>query len=167
MIELIKVGNGNKEYPGNFTPKEIEIIKRNCIGKVLHLFSGNSRIGDLRVDFSNPNANYKTDVFIFLKIRLKNIGTVIIDAPYNQKFADKYQKIGNTPKQFIIFANTKKTTLLFNYIDKIDPKIIILKSWNYYCLKRYEIKECYICYPGGYRKSTFLIIMKKKQEKLL
>ena len=39
--------------------------------------------------------------------------TVIIDAPYNQKFADTYKKLGNTPKQFIIFANTEKTTLLF------------------------------------------------------
>ena len=164
MIELIKVGNGNNEYPGNFTKKEKQIINHNKKGATLHLFSGKSTIGDVRVDF---NYGIKKDVFDFLKsdLKLYNFKTIIIDAPYNQRFADKYQKLGNTPKQFIIFANAKKTTELFNHIIKISPEIIILKSWNYYCLNGYKIKKCYICYPGGYRKSTFLIIMRRLYEK--
>lgn len=164
MIELIKVGNGTSEYPGNFTKKEIQIIKKNIKGKVLHLFSGKSNIGDIRVDFIN--GNIKSDVFLFLGYNQTHFNTILIDAPYNQKFADKYQKLGDTPKQFIIFASVKKTTELFDKIIKISPDIIILKSWNYYCLKGYEIKKCYVCYPGGYRKSTFLIVMKRKQEVL-
>jgi len=28
-MELIKVGNGDKEYPGNFTKKEKQIIRYN------------------------------------------------------------------------------------------------------------------------------------------
>ncbi|MFW9872427.1 MAG: hypothetical protein ACFFG0_04935 [Candidatus Thorarchaeota archaeon] len=160
-IQIITVGNGSNDYPGNFTPKEIRIIKKECRGKILHLFCGKSNIGDIRVDFTF--GNIKKDVFEFLKENKEYFNTIIIDAPYNQKFADKYQKIGNTPKQFIIFAETERTTELFKYIDRISPEIIILKSWNYFCLKRYEIDKCYLCYPGGYRKSTFLIIMKRKQ----
>ena len=143
--------------------KERKIIGHNCIGWILHLFSGKSIIGDIRVDFKYGNMGI--DVFEYLKdideIKKCNFKTIIIDAPYNQRFADKYQEIGRTPKQFIIFGNAKKTTELFDRIIEISPVIIILKSWNYYCLKGYEIKKCYICYPRGYRKSTFLIIMKK------
>ena len=163
-IEIINVGNGSNQYPGDFTKEENQIILRNCKGKVLHLFSGSSEIGDLRIDFTHKNATHKWDVFEFLEYNnLQDFNTIIIDAPYNKRFADKYQKIGNTPKQFIIFADTKRTTKLFYYINIINPEIIILKSWNYYCLKRYKIKSCYICYSGGFRKSTFLIIMKREQ----
>jgi len=163
MIKLIKVGNGNSDYPGNFTRKEKNIILKNLIFPSLHLFSGKSTIGTVKIDYKY--GNHKIDVFYYLKNFTKygNFKTVIIDAPYNKKFADKYKKLGNTPKQFIIFAQAKKTTELFNYVKDISPDIIILKSWNYYCLAGYNIKECYVCYPGGYRKSTFLIVMEKKQ----
>ena len=41
------------------------------------------------------------------------------------------------------------------------PEIIILKSWNYYLPKGYNLKKVYLCYPGGYRKSTILLILKR------
>lgn len=162
---LLKVSNGTDEYPGNFTSKENKIIINDCKGKVLHLFSGKSDIGDVRVDY--VFGNVKQNVFDFLKKNKEYFDTIIIDAPYNQRFADKYQKIGNTPKQFIIFADTRKTTEMFEYINEIDPDVIILKSWNYYCLKRYYIKDCYICYAGGYRKPTFLIVMWRRFSKII
>ena len=168
-MELIKVGNGSSDYPGNFTKKEIQIIKKYAKGRIINLFSGSSKIGNFRIDYSNSNTTKNMDVFEWLEslyISFKNYNnqSVIIDAPYNQRFADKYKKIGNTQKQFIIFANNKGTTKLFNLIkEKINPKIIIIKSWNYYCIAGYEVKKCYVCYPGGYRKSTFLIVMEKKR----
>ena len=164
-LELIKVSNGTKEYPGNFTKREIEIIKENIKGLTLHLFSGKSDIGNLRIDFNYSNeCNCTMNVFDYLNDTnnlIDKFETIIIDAPYNQKFGDKYQKIGDTPKQFIIFANTKDTTILFNKVIEFNPEIIILKSWNYYMVKGYYLKKGYICYPGGYRKSTLLIIMEK------
>ena len=165
-ITLLRVSNGDSKYPGNFTIEEEKIINNNIIRPCLHLFSGSSDIGGHRVDFSNPRANIHEDVFDFLREDLGPVRSIIIDAPYNKRFADEYQKIGNTEEQFIIFANATKTTILFDRIDRIDPEIIILKSWNYYCLKRYRIKKCYVCYAGGYRKPTFLIIMKRKQRRL-
>ena len=173
-MEIITVSNGDNKYPGNFTPKEIKIIKKYSKGsRITNLFSGISIIGDNRVDFSNPKANIKCDVFEWLELLsngYKNYykQTVIIDAPYNQRFADKYQKIGNTPKQFIIFANAKDTTKLFNLISKkINPRIIILKSWNYYVPKGYKLEKGYLCYPGGYRKSTLLLILRKINTEVL
>ncbi len=161
-IEIIKVGNGNSKYPGNFTKKEITIIKKWSISKVLNLFSGKSEIGNIRIDFTY--GNIKGNVFDILKnTKFYDFKTVIIDAPYNQKFANKYQKLGNTQKQFIIFASTKLTTELFKLIkNNINPLIIILKSWNYYIPKGYVLEKGYLCYPGGYRKSTILEILKKE-----
>ena len=165
-LKIINVSHGSNEYPGNFTPKEIKIIKYNAKGKVLNLFSGSSKIGNVRVDFSHENATHKEDVFDFLYYHLQwdYYDTIIIDAPYNQKFGDKYRKLGNTPKQFIIFANTIDTTRLFLRIIKAHPKIIIFKSWNYYIPKGYSLKKGYMCYPGGYRKSTLLLILEKEGE---
>lgn len=159
-LELIGVGNGDDNYPGNFTLEEKIIIQNHIRGKSLNLFSGKCQIGDIKIDYKY--GDYDMDVFEYLDDCLEfnlKFGTIIIDAPYNQRFANMYQKIGNTPKQFIIFANAKKTTELFNKIIKIGPDIIILKSWNYYCLRGYSVKKGYVCYAGGYRKSTFLIIM--------
>ena len=159
-LEVIKVGNGSEDYPGNFTKKELQIIKYASKGRVLNLFSGKCGFGNERIDFSSKEATKNMDVFEYIKF-CHYYDTIIIDAPYNQRFADKYKKIGNTPKQFIIFADTKKTTYLFDQIYKWNPKVIILKSWNYYIPRGYKLKKGYLCYPGGYRKSTLLLIFVK------
>jgi len=163
-LEVITVGNGSKEYPGNFTKKEIHLIKDICKDKyALHLFSGKSTIGDVRVDFTQPEATHKGDVFEFLETyKGPHFNIVILDPPYNSRFADKYQKLGDTPSQFVIFANSKKTTILLNLIrETIQPDIIIMKSWNYYIPKGYTDVGSYLCYAGGYRKSTILMICRR------
>jgi len=46
-----------------------------------------------------------------------------------------------------------------NYISNIlKPNRIILKSWNYYIPKGYILNKGFLCYAGGYRKSTILLI---------
>lgn len=68
--EIIFGGLHKGEYPGAFPPK-IEKIIRELVSKdkpVLHLFSGSSMIGDVRVDINpDSNATHKVDVFEFLK----------------------------------------------------------------------------------------------------
>jgi len=159
-LKIITVDNGTiGNYPGSFAKKELEIIKYNSKGRVLSLFSGRCGFGYRRVDLSCEEATHIMDVFDFLFENELIYNTIIIDAPYNQRFADKYQKIGNTSKQFIIFADFRKTTLLWHYILQINPEIIILKSWNYYIPKGYHLREGYLCYAGGYRKPTILEIL--------
>ncbi len=173
-IEVISVGNGSSDYVGNFTKEENAIIQNYLHGYVFHLFSGNSQIGNCRIDFDNSNATLKSCVFEFLnsiKQEVKGVNTVILDPPYSKKFGLKYQKlIKNESKykkaeQFLIFANARKTTELFNLIrEKINPERIIMKSWNFYIPKGYYLRKGYCCYAGGYRKPTFLLILDKKME---
>ena len=164
-LELINVDNGNSDYPGSFTKKEQNIISEFCFGYVINLFSGKSEIGNMRIDLACKEANINADVFSYLenlKIRLEGINTVILDPPYNERFALKYHKLSGKEQneQFVIFANAKKTTKLFELIkEKLNPERIIMKSWNYYVPKGYSLKKGYVCYAGGYRKPTILLIM--------
>lgn len=167
MISLIYSSNGNSDYPGNFTKEEITLINRYLAGKILNLFSGRSLIGHERIDYSCNEATKNMDVFEYLT-EPGSFDTVIIDAPYNTWFADKYKKIGDTPEQFIIFASAEKTTRLFTLIEeKIKPAVIIIKSWNYYIPAGYNLEKLFVCYPGGYRKSTMLLIAKRRKTKPL
>lgn len=161
-LELINVSIRHHEYYGNFTPQENKIIQFYAFGKILHLFSGKSNIGQYRVDFAF--GNIKDDVFNILPKLDEYFDTIIIDAPYNKQAGNKYQKIGNTPEQFIIFASIKKTSELFNHVKRLNPCRIILKSWNYYIPKGYRLLKGYVCYAGGYRKPTFLLILTRNEK---
>ena len=66
-IDILKVGNGTKDYPGNFTKKEVNIINSFSTGKIINIFSGKSKIGDLRLDFSCKEATNNCDVFEYLE----------------------------------------------------------------------------------------------------
>jgi len=164
MIKVINVSNGDSKYPGNFTPKELKIIKYNSKGRILNLFSGRSYFGNIRVDYACEEANIKSDVFSFLENTQQIFKTIIIDAPYNRKFADKYQKLNNTPEQFIIFTHAERTTYFWSLIKKLKPIRIILKSFNYYIPEGFILDKGYLCYAGGYRKPTLLLILSKGGE---
>ena len=49
------------------SPPNVEIeIKRLIKGRVLHLFSGSSKIGNERIDIEHPNATRNTNVGDFI-----------------------------------------------------------------------------------------------------
>jgi hypothetical protein len=167
-LKIIYTSIRNQKYIGSFTNKEIEIIKNNIIDnfRTLNLFSGKSIIGIERIDYYCKEATKNIDVFKYLNdLDYTYFTDIIIDAPYNKKFANKYKIYGNTSKQFIIFANAKKTSELFHLIsEKINPIQLIIKSYNYYIPKHYKLHKGYLCYNGGYRKPTILLILRRNKD---
>ena len=123
-LVVIHVDNGSDLYPGSFAVLEQKIIKKYLKNPSLHLFSGRSTIGTVRVDFACEEATIHADVFDYLEHCTEKFNTVILDPPYNEKFAKKYDEIAKSGKrkQFIIFADTKRTTRLFAMIRKLDPR---------------------------------------------
>lgn len=163
IMKIIKAGNCNHEYVGGFSKIESEIIEKSAEGKILHLFSGKSLIGQVRVDFSQPEATINCDVFEFLSNCNEKFDTILLDPPYNERFAEKYNKLsGGNTNQFVIFANAKKTTELFNQIIRLNPNTIIIRSWNYYVPHGYYDSGSYLVYFGGYRKPVILMLCKRK-----
>ncbi len=163
QLELVTVGRGETNYPGSFTKFDKRTIFAWAYGYTLHLFSGSSDIGKCRVDWHCKEATLNVDVFEFLEgiIDKPNfISTIILDPPYNESYAKKYSIIGHRKYyQFIMYTHAEITSHLFNMLRELAPNRIILKSWQYYIPKDYHLVKGYVCYPGGYKKSTFLLIM--------
>ena len=85
--ELIEVkpefmGFQNGDYPGAFPPKVDERIRKIVASPCLHLFSGSSKIGDVRVDLTHPNATDHIDVFKFVRTDGRDWKFVLLDPPY-------------------------------------------------------------------------------------
>lgn len=66
-IQALGMQTANGEYAGNYSPTVEKIIRNLLFGKVLHLFSGNSDIGEERLDATNPNATINVTVEAFIK----------------------------------------------------------------------------------------------------
>ena len=76
------------EYPGAFPP-EVDIVIRQLVkGKVLHLFSGSSLIGEERIDIDHPNATQSMNVKEFIANDERDWDWVVLDPPYWIKSAD-------------------------------------------------------------------------------
>lgn len=58
-IEVTGMGFNITGYPGAFTPVVKNIIEKTIHGKILHLFSGQSEIGEERIDIKHVNATKK------------------------------------------------------------------------------------------------------------
>jgi adenine-specific DNA methylase len=161
-VEFARVDNGG-HYPGSFTKKEYDWIHQFSTGKVLHLFSGSSLFGDCRVDLSHENATKNADVFEFLEQNSIYYDTILLDPPYNSRFAQRYAILSKSDvsRQFIIFAQAEKTTTFFNHLIRLAPKRIIMKSWNWYVVKGYKVVNSILCYAGGYRKPTLFMVLEK------
>jgi hypothetical protein len=161
-LNIITIGNNKSNFVGAFVNKEITIIKKWIEPPCLHLFSGSSKIGDTRIDISHENATHNMDVFDFLETNQDDFKTILLDPVYNKKHEKIYNTHGQIFTSFSMFANTPKTSLLWKLISKLRPEKIILKSWYYYIPRNYDFEEGYLCYPGGYRKSTILLKMSRK-----
>lgn len=181
-LDLINVGMGTSGYQGDFTKHEIDIIKNEMNGKkTLHLFSGSSTLGDERIDFDNPNATHKGDVFEFLRDyenKEEKAKVVVLDPPYlHEKSIKEYTKAENIyrsqqskvklKKEDLFHAfdpeNPQQTRELFDLIAKnVKPEKIVMKSWNYYVPEGYhDTCRSSAGYAGGYRKTTYIMVLER------
>lgn len=67
-------------------PSEVEAwLKTKLVGKTLHVCSGKSMLGDVRVDLYEPTADYQVDA-AELPFPDQSFDTYLADVPYNGKF---------------------------------------------------------------------------------
>ena len=105
-LEKMKIEKKNIKFtyltqpPKRYTfeqPKLKQWIERNCIGKVLNLFAGNTKlnVNEVRVDIDkNALADYYMDSYEFVNMAIKKqftFDTIVLDPPYNlRKSREKY-----------------------------------------------------------------------------
>jgi len=161
--EALGMGTARGIYGGEFTPVVEKLIRYWLLkypGEVLHLFSGNSRIGDVRVDIDNPNANQQIKVETYLKRSQDNFEWVLLDPPYLVESHDlKGYKISkafspNVPARRLFQEWAQKHTKRIIWLDLCAP-----------LLEGFEREKLYFLLPGGYRNIRVLSILRQSNLK--
>jgi len=158
--EVLGMGMAKGIYDGEFTPVVEKLIKHwlnKYPGKILHLFSGNSKIGDVKVDIDNPNATWNMEVETYLKRSQDNFEWVLLDPPYLVESHDlKGYKISKA-----FSASVPARRLFQEWAQKHTKRII----WLDLCAplpEGFEREKLYFLLPGGYRNVRVLSILRKE-----
>ena len=80
-VEAMGMGT-NSGYTGAFTKPIDNLIRGLVSGRVLHLFSGSSMIGQERIDMSHHNATVNCDIRQFIENDDRDWDWVVLDPPY-------------------------------------------------------------------------------------
>ena len=180
-IQLVNMPRAGKQgYWGAFAPSEEALVRKYANYPCLHLFSGMSEIGDIRVDI-NPNskANVFHDVFAFLETNstvdreFGDFESVVYDAPYSrpmqEEYAKRYELDPDTMYHYSYFGGMdKRTHALHDAIQKMSPRYIIVKCWTVapWRSRGYVIKELMLGCWGGLRPMTVLAVFERAGKRL-
>jgi len=152
-IEVTGMGFNVTGFAGAFSTTVKNIIT-NTIGngKVLHLFSGQSEIGEERIDIEHINATERMDVKDFLRFDGRNWDWILLDPPYEiiRKSKTKEYKI-----QQPFSADVELRTLIRDYAIQHTKNIL----WLDYCapmIKGFERKKLWLLLPGGFHNVRVL-----------
>ena len=158
-VEGMGVARGN--YGGEFT-EPVKLLIRYWLnkypGKVLHLFSGSSKIGDTRIDIDHPNATVNMEVERYLERAIEHFEWVILDPPYLVESHDlKGYKISKA-----FSADVPARRLFQEWAQEHAERIM----WLDLCAplpKGFEREKLYFLLPGGYRNVRVLSILRREK----
>lgn len=162
------------DWIGGFSQLEKNLIYKYAKLPILHLFSGNSIIGNIRVDI-NPNskATKIKDVFEFIQEKQKiKFNTILLDPIYcseerQEIWKNKYETLGIKKNELYIFPyDTRKTKTLWNFFEKEYPLKIIIKSLNFYTIPNYDLLQGFCLYPGAFKPNRCLAIYQAKNKQI-
>jgi hypothetical protein len=120
-VEVCGLGINGTGYPGGFPNGVEKIILNTIYGRVLNLFSGVSKIGDVRVDLLRPEATDNCDVLDFIQVNEVVWDFVLADPPYSLKSAPAKLKIYGSVEHFTgnIPYQRKMAEFLKNYAKNV------------------------------------------------
>lgn len=154
-VEVLGMGFNDTGYPGAFTSVVDEIIRslvtRN--GTALHLFSGQSTIGDERIDIEHPNATIKVNVKEFILSDTRDWDWVILDPPYPiHRTSSKLQGYGLRGS---VSSDVKFRRSLKLYLQAHVNNVL----WLDYCapmIKGFQRRKLWLLLPGGFHSVRVL-----------
>jgi hypothetical protein len=158
------MGYNRHRYNGAF-PDQVEkdIIKLvSKSNNVLHLFSGVSKIGNVRIDIERPEATKNIDVFEFIKTEEahKQWEWCILDPPYN--IYNPEQKLKDYGIKFSVSASIPKRNALSDFFRKYCKNVL----WLDLCAPLpygFIRKKVWFYFPGGYIPIRVLSFLQREQ----
>ena len=141
------MGFNNTGYPGAFTKPVEDILKSHINGRVLHLFSGASLIGDERIDIEHPHATQKLDVKQFIKTDTRDWDWVILDPPYN------ITRVGIKLKGYGLSGCIASDVIFRRALKSYFQQHVANILWLDICapmISGFERKKLWLLLPGGF-----------------
>ena len=163
-IEAIGMGTNNTGYPGAFPPAIQDLIASIITENTLHLFSGSSKIGRVRVDDKHSNATINIDIRNFITQDNEHYDWTILDPPYAIIRADT--KLATYGQSKAISSDVIFRRKLKEYLQKHTDNIL----WLDFCaptIKGFYRKKLWLVLPGGFHTVRVLSWLKKEMDLLL
>jgi len=163
-LETIGMGTNNTGYPGAFPVAIQSLICGLTFGKVLHLFSGSSRIGDVRVDIEHKNATENCDIREFIENDGAYYNWVVLDPPYAIIRAET--KLATYGRAKAISSDVIFRRKLKQYLQRHTDNIL----WLDFCaptIKGFYRKKLWLVLPGGFHTVRVLSWLQKEMALLL
>jgi len=127
-----------------WSKEEERLYAKLCIGRVLHLFSGYSLFGEVRVDIDSPHATHKIDLSEG-KLPFKDLefDTIIADPPWAgpliwDRWSNLMREIVRVAKKRVIFILGNLIYLLpkpfhlskIYVVKRISPQVKLVYVWD-------------------------------------
>ena len=151
-FEVSGMGMNTSGYPGAFTSPVQKIIKEVLYGRVLHLYSGSSLIGNERIDLEHPNATRHYRVEEFIEQNEEDWDWVLLDPPYAIRSLKKLEGYGEKSS---LSSNVKWRNQVRNYMSKHTQNIL----WLDFCapmVSGFVRKKLWLLLPGGFHTVRIL-----------
>jgi len=161
--EVTALGMNKSGYPGAFTEPVKQIVKSVLYGKVLHLYSGASLIGDERVDLEHPNATINCRVEDFIKNDKREWDWVLLDPPYAITRKAKLEQYAETAS---LSADVKWRNQIKQWFRVHTDNIL----WLDYCapmITGFRREKLWLLLPGGFHNVRVLSWLKREMRLLL
>ena len=162
-FEVLGLGMNNSGYPGAFTEPVKQIIKSIIYGRVLHLYSGSSLIGNERIDLEHPNATQNRRVEDFIRDDKGDWDWCLLDPPYAITRRKKLDAYAET-------ASLSADVQWRNYIKQYFREHIDNVLWLDYCAPTiigFRRKTLWLLLPGGFHNVRVLSWLKREMKPLL
>lgn len=152
------------QYPGSFPLSVDTIIRRTIKGKVSHLFSGSSILGEERIDIDHSNATKNMNVKEFIATDTREWDWVVLDPPYHITRTDiklnGYGLKGAVSSDVIFRRNLKQ------YFQRYTKNIL----WLDICapmIKGFYRKKLWLVLSGGFHTVRVLSWLEREMKPLL
>jgi len=151
-------------YPGAFAMEVDRVIRQTISGSVLHLYSGTSLIGDVRIDIEHRNATINRDVEDFARDDTRSWDFVILDPPYQITRTDV--KLNGYGIKGAISANVDRRRLIKRYLQEHTENVLWLDQCAPMIAGFYR-QKLWLVLPGAFKNVRVLSWLKREMKPLL
>jgi len=156
-FEVLGMGMNTSGYPGAFTVPVQRVIESVLYGRILHLYSGSSLIGEERIDIEHPNATKHCRVEEFIEHDERDWDWVLLDPPYAIKSLKKLKDYGERSS---LSSNVKWRNLIREYMIKHTQNVL----WLNFCapmIEEFIREKLWLFLPGGFHAVRVLSWLRK------